>query len=280
MKYPKINFHTHTTFCDGNDSPEQIVQAAINQGIEILGFSGHSMFPFSGKWHIQSKEFDSYVKEIRSLQKEFSDKIKIFLGFEADYYPTLTIPDKNFYKEFNPDFLIGSVHYVATKKGHYSVDASTQRVKRGLEILYDGNTKQAVCEYFQAEREMLRLGNFEILGHADVIRKRNGELHFFDENETWYKDELKLTADEIAKSGVIVEVNTGAIARGVMNDFYPSEYFLEILQKKGVPVMVNSDAHDKNQLTFAFEKAYEFIKKAGYDEITYPENGKFVHVKI
>ena len=38
------NFHTHTTFCDGKDTPEQMVLAAIQKGFSALGFSGHAYF--------------------------------------------------------------------------------------------------------------------------------------------------------------------------------------------------------------------------------------------
>ena len=38
----KANFHTHTTYCDGKNTPEEMVQAAIALGMTAIGFSGHS----------------------------------------------------------------------------------------------------------------------------------------------------------------------------------------------------------------------------------------------
>ena len=40
----KTNFHTHTIYCDGNDTPEELIKAAIDNGFTSLGFSGHSFF--------------------------------------------------------------------------------------------------------------------------------------------------------------------------------------------------------------------------------------------
>ena len=37
----KANYHTHTVFCDGADTPEDVVLAAIGKGFTHLGFSGH-----------------------------------------------------------------------------------------------------------------------------------------------------------------------------------------------------------------------------------------------
>ena len=32
MRFPNMNFHTHTTYCDGKETAEQMVQAAIATG--------------------------------------------------------------------------------------------------------------------------------------------------------------------------------------------------------------------------------------------------------
>ena len=42
---PLSNLHTHTHYCDGKYSPEEMVQAAIREGFVSLGFSGHSFTP-------------------------------------------------------------------------------------------------------------------------------------------------------------------------------------------------------------------------------------------
>ena len=42
MPLIKSNVHTHTVFCDGADTPERMVLAAISAGMDTLGFSHHS----------------------------------------------------------------------------------------------------------------------------------------------------------------------------------------------------------------------------------------------
>lgn len=274
----KINFHTHTTFCDGKNSPEEMILTAIQKGFSILGFSAHSLLHNPHSWHIKPESYDAYQKEIMRLKEKYADKITIYYGFEADYFCNESIPSKESYKKYNPDFLIGSVHYVVSKKGYYSVDNSVDKVRDNLIRLYgkadkgfesiDG--KKAVCEYFDAERQMLKKGDFEILGHCDLIKLRNSVLHFFDESESWYKKELKATAKTAAKAGVIAEINTGAVGRKLMNDFYPSEYFLSLLHDYKVPVCINTDTHSIETIDCAYEQAVLAAKKAGYDELIYP----------
>ena len=42
------NFHTHTVFCDGADSPEELVLEALRLGCPEIGFSGRSAACRSG----------------------------------------------------------------------------------------------------------------------------------------------------------------------------------------------------------------------------------------
>ena len=63
----KTNYHTHTLYCDGKNSPEEVILSAIEKKIDILGFSGHSMYPFAEDWHISPKQINDYVTEIKTL---------------------------------------------------------------------------------------------------------------------------------------------------------------------------------------------------------------------
>ena len=72
----KTNFHTHTTFCDGAGTAEQMVVSAIEKGFDVLGFSSHSDMV---------KDLDAYKAEIRRLAAKYEGKIRILCGIEAEY---------------------------------------------------------------------------------------------------------------------------------------------------------------------------------------------------
>ena len=63
-----------------------------------------------------------------------------------------------------------------------------------------------------------------------------------------------MTADVIASSGKIVEVNTGAISRGWMDDAYPSPTFRSLLRARGVKFILSSDAHFCEGIDCAFDR--------------------------
>lgn len=285
----KTNYHTHSTWCDGKETPESMVQAAIEKKFDVLGFSGHAMYPFAAEWHMKPASLYSYADEIRKLAQEYGSQIEILLGFEADYFPLLSSPAHSMYKDIKPDYLIGSVHYIFDEKSVlktnssgigipytcFTADGPDEEVAMGIKNVFKGNAKKAVQTYFSLQRDMIASGNFDIVGHIDVIRKRNSSLKFFNEQDAWYKRELEATAKAVSVYNKIVEINTGGIARGVMRDSYPSLDFLRLLHRYEVPVCLNSDAHSAKDLDCAFEASYEKLKAAGYTERMYLSGGSW-----
>ena len=89
-KYLKANYHTHTVYCKHAwGTMREYIEAAIENGIQILGFSDHVPFPEDGEYvsdiRMSMEEAASYVEDIRALQDEYKDRIKIYIGFEAEY---------------------------------------------------------------------------------------------------------------------------------------------------------------------------------------------------
>ncbi len=272
-KEVKSNLHTHTIFCDGKNTPRENIEAALEKGFYALGFSAHSLYPFSREGNVTAHNdgFTAYKKEILSLKEEFKGKIDIYFGFEGDFLPGITRPDFALYKDLQPEFLIGSVHYFCEREDLTGVvDNTPDELVSAIKRIYGGDVKKAVGAYFSLEREMLKKPDFTIMGHPDLIRKFNRDLKLFDEGETWYQNEIKETVKAIKKSGVIVEINTGAMSRGWTDSPYPSEYFLRLLNEAGVPVTISADAHQAVHLDYAFDFAAETARKAGYKEIMQP----------
>jgi histidinol-phosphatase (PHP family) len=273
----KTNYHTHTVFCDGKDSPEAMAAGAIEKGFDILGFSAHALYPFADLWHVPARRYGEYTEVITALKAKYQGRMEILIGFEVDFLPPFCVPDRATFAALGADYIIGSVHYLTREGidgGWFGIDASIAEVAQGIAALFGGDGKKAVQEYFAREREMFARCDFDIAGHIDLVRKRNGTLRFFDETEPWYQREIEATAKAASDAGVIVEINTGGIGRGAMNDVYPSADFLRLLRKYNVPVTINSDAHAAPQLDAAFDFAKQRAREAGYAETVYLSGGK------
>ena len=233
----KTNYHTHTTWCDGKDAPETVVMAAIDKGFDAIGFSSHAMLPEDDTpWVLTPEKAPRYAAE-------------------ADYVPGGATPDRGAYAAVAPDYIIGSVHFVAAPDGmRVCVDMSPESLAGGIRDHFGGSAEAYVRAYFAQVREMLLTCDFDIAGHLDLVRKFNVRHPYFDESAPWYLAELDRTADAVAASGKIAEVNTGAISRGWLDDAYPSAAFRERLRARGVMFILSADAHAADAIDCAFDR--------------------------
>lgn len=249
------NFHTHTTWCDGKDTPEAMIEAAIAKGFATLGFSSHMARPMEDPCVVPERNLVPYANEIRALAAKYAGRIAIRLGGEADYIPGTTAPEKSRYADLGLEYLIGSIHYVvADDMTPVPVDHTPELLAEGIRKHFGGSVERYIRTYFRQEREMVAKFDFDVVGHPDLVRKFNVKAPYFDENASWYREEVEKTAAAIADSGKIVEVNTGAISRGWLEDAYPSACFRALLREKGVKFLLSSDAHAAAGLDCAFDR--------------------------
>ncbi|MBR6614460.1 MAG: hypothetical protein IKK95_00605 [Lachnospiraceae bacterium] len=70
----------------------------------------------------------------------------------------------------------------------------------------------------------------------------------------------------------LIEVNTGAIARGWRKTPYPADYLLQTLLEEGGKPVLGSDSHDQSNLIFHFDETIELLKQIGFRQV-YVYNG-------
>lgn len=244
----------HTVWCDGKDSAEAMILAAVGKGFSAVGFSSHTMLPAGDPGNLSPETAPAYFAEIRSLAEKYRDRIKVYCGVEADYMPGVCTADRSLYAHLGADYVIGSVHTVIKDGGRCPVDYSPDLLREGIAGLFAGNAEAFVRSYFEQERRMISTCDFDIIGHPDLVRKFNLKHPYFDETAPWYLEELRLTADTVAASNKIVEVNTGAISRGWLDDAYPSPVFRKLLRERGVKFILSSDAHSASAIDCAFDR--------------------------
>ena len=89
----KQNLHTHTTYCDGDNTPEELVREAIKRGFSGIGFSGHSYTHFAPEDSMSVQGTYSYIAHVNKLKKTYAKQIDIFLGLEVIITQTLICQD-------------------------------------------------------------------------------------------------------------------------------------------------------------------------------------------
>lgn len=249
-----MNLHTHTCFCDGKDEPEEMVKKAIDLGFSVLGFSGHE-YSINDEEFCMSKENTlRYRREVLRLKEAYRGQIDIYLGVERDY---LGEGD-----DYPYDYIIGSVHYAIAEDGTpVCVDKSEQDMVQDVEKYFGGDYRAYVESYYSLVADVVRKTGCDIVGHFDLVTKFNEGCKYFDEESGWYKaaalSALRAVLDSEKKP--IIEINTGAMARGYRSEPYPADFILWEIAKSDCPVILGSDCHDKEQLDFGFKELSEFL---------------------
>ena len=251
----KSNLHTHTNLCDGNDTPEEVVLAAIDGKMETLGFSGHSYVHFDLDCCMTREQTVQYRNEIVRLKKVYGDRINILLGLEQDYYAD--DPAVGY------DYLIGSVHYLPALGSYFAVDLSREELLRATDAYYGGNIYRLLQHYYETLADVVDKTGCDIVGHFDLVSKFNAGGTLFDEADPRYRTSAFEALDYLLKKDVVFEINTGAISRGYCTKPYPSVPFLRYIAEHGGRVMLSSDAHDKKNLLYGFSEAVEYARASG-----------------
>jgi len=264
------SMHTHTRFGDGNDDVETMCRSAYEKKMYAIGFSEHA--PITKKtgiksdWNLSEDRFDQYVSEVLEAKERWSGKLPVFLGLEVDYIKGLRSAIDSDILAIKPDYLIGSVHFIIPANGAepFTVDGPPEEFLKGLKEGFGGDAQALMNSYYDAQAEMIAIGGFEILGHADIIKKNCYDKSYWpQESEVCRQREIALAA---AEAGITVEINTGGINRGKINDVYPSKSFLCSLREHNVPIIITADAHCADDVNGNYDKAVQALIYADIKE--------------
>lgn len=266
------NLHTHTTYCDGIDTPEQMIKAALQKGFDSIGFSGHSYMFYSPSHSMSIDGTEQYKKEITLLKSKYKDKIDVFLGLEVDMYSDIEL---NGY-----EYLIGSCHYLKIGDEYVGFDRSADEVRNIINTYFNGDGLAFAKEYYKQFSNITDYGNFDIIGHFDLITKNIEIEKFFDINSEEYLSCAIECAKKLSNKIPFFEVNTGAISRGYRTSPYPTKKLLTELKKLGLKAVISSDCHDAKHIDCAFDDAKKLLLQCGFTEHYILTKKSFKPVKL
>ena len=253
------NYHTHTLYCDGKDSPEELVREALRLGCPELGFSGHAYVPFDDCCMTRQGTLE-YQREIRTLQEKYRDQIKIYLGIEQDFdSPLPTDPY---------DFVIGSVHYLYKDGVYLSVDEGRNSFIRNVQEHFGGDYYAFAEAYYEKVAAVYEQTRCTIVGHFDLVTKFNEDDALFDTGHPRYRAAVMQAIGTLCPAPVLFEINTGAMSRGYRKTPYPAPFILRELEMRGARFLLSSDCHDKRNLLYGLE-AFRHTAK-GIQERLFP----------
>ncbi|MBR5315579.1 MAG: histidinol-phosphatase [Firmicutes bacterium] len=246
------NFHTHTLYCDGTNTVEELVEQAIGLGFAAIGFSGHEYSIHDEDFCMSKEETASYQREVLQARETYREQIEVFLGIERDYFGEIDA--------FPYDYVIGSLHYVEKDGVLMTVDYTEDIMVENVNQYFQGDYRAYVERYYEIIGDIVEKTGADIVGHFDLITKFNEGNFYFDEEAEWYKEASLKALRKVAASKPIFEINTGAMARGYRNRPYPAEFLLKEIERLECRVVLSSDCHQKENLNFYFCNFIENLK--------------------
>lgn len=264
-----VDYHVHTFRCGhAGGATRDFVERAIARGLSEIAITDHIPLYFlpegerDPKLAMREEQFDDYVAEVMTLQREYAGTIAVRLGLEADYAEGREEELALWLARADWDLVLGSVHWVA---GDWIDDPSRSPVRfarEGVELLYD--------EYYRLLAKAARTGFFDVLTHFD-LPKKHGQRPSLPRASA--ENAAIAAAREV---GCAVEISSAGLRKPV-GEAYPEPRLLSKLVSAGVPVTFSSDAHAPAEVAWGFEKTVPLARDAGATEfVTFERRRKLL----
>ncbi len=241
-----FDLHTHTNFSDGENTPEEMIEAALKRGLTCLGISDHSYTSFDPEPCVPKERLEERREVMAALKEKYRDRIRLCCGIEQDI-------DSDFPAE-GCDYVIGSVHYLLLGGEYCHVDYLPKHQRETVERYFSGDWYAYTAAYFEKVSEVVERTNCDIIGHFDLVSKFNEKEHLFDEKHPRYVAAWRAALDRLLPYGKPFEINTGAISRRWRTTAYPNAEMIDYIRSHGGKLLLSSDAHSAESLCFAFEQ--------------------------
>jgi len=254
-------------FCHhATDSLEEIIQLYIAKQFPWVGITEHSpaiseelLYPDQRAAGLTPEflldRFARYMKECRRLQQKYHSDIEIFAAMEIETYSGYEKFIPKLMDIFQPDYIVGSVHFV----DDMGFDYSQEQYDKTVEAL--GGMIPMYCRYFDQQFEMIKLLKPSVVGHFDLIRifdpdYKNTLLH--PEIMARIKRNLQL----IKELDLIMDFNLRSLLKGA-DEPYISRVILEMALHLGISVVPGDDSHGLGSVGMNIERALAILVELG-----------------
>ncbi len=244
----------------------------------------HSDYDYAMREHEVERFFDLFVAAGRPV------------GFEFDYIAGFEEEQKNILDDMTAraqskgvpvSGVIGSVHFLPgdivdveyEKSGLQTVmwDLDENVFRRHLK---NRGAARMIRDYFGAQRELIGMKTFDVLGHIELIRKfdtkdSNGDSIYFADVEDLYMELARGVIELLAESPMALEINTaGMFAK--LGRPYISQELLNYAVEAGVPTCYGSDSHLPERVGAGWDIVARMLERAGRERLVTFDNRKMI----
>lgn len=251
-----VDYHTHHYRC-GHAKGNLIDYArrAARLGLREIGFSDHApIYHLGDHPHayptaaMSQLELPNYIAEAQDVQAAMRGTIDVRIGIESDYLPDLEEHYRRLWDQYPLDYRIGSAHWLG-KWSIFRKDLPEERTSESI-----------LQEYLETTVALAKSGIYDIVAHLDCLKTAG----VFDSARL--ARALENTIGVLADNNIVVEYNTSGWRKPI-NEAYPSDLLLRMCHACGVEMTLGSDAHQPEEVGYAFAQAVTHLRQVGYTEV-------------
>jgi histidinol-phosphatase (PHP family) len=244
----------HTRFsADGQAAMQEMCDAALAKGLSEICFTEHvDWIPWD-----ETRDYfraSAYVPAAQQCISEYAGRLVVRMGLEISEPHLMAQEIRDLLNAWPFDFVIGSAHWI-DQTGLFMSD------------LYQSYSVEHVeREYFQRVYELVQSGDFDSLGHLDLVRRyRPKALGAFRSLE--HEDIIRAILRTLIARDRAFEINTSPLRRGLeatCPDLTVLRWYREL---GGEKLTIGSDAHRPDQVGTGFDTARAMLHEAGFTRV-------------
>lgn len=263
------DYHIHTRFsCDSKAEMAAVCEAAIARGIREIAFTDHVDFgPADPPDYFRPVE---YLAEIERCRSRYGDQLIIQTGAELGDPHIFAQEGQNALATGAFDFVIGSAHYAD-----------------GLQVawkapFFEQPLRQAYEAYFRQVIHLAAEGDFDVLGHLDLVKRDAFKFGKTYDGPEPYADMIRAALRSVVERGKGIEINTSALYKEKrMPETCPALKILRWYRELGGEILTfGSDAHTPDKVGACFDVALEMARSAGFTRLARFEKRQLYWIEI
>ena len=244
--------HCHTPLCrHAVGWPTEYAAIAEARGLRGLLVTCHNPMPdgFSSSVRMRPDQFDEYVDLVAQTRDEWSGRVDVRLGLEADYFSGLEPWLERQLNAADFHYVLGSVH---------------PQIAEFRERYWDDDSAEVQKTYFRLLADAAETGLFDCLAHPDLIKNMTSD----NWQPSQIMDDIRHSLDRIAATGMAMELNTSG-ANKLIAEMNPFPDMLVEMAVRRIPVCIGADAHEPSRVGDRFGEALRLLKRCGYSRVSF-----------
>ena len=229
MRPITANYHTHTPRCKHAwGTEEEYIEAAIANGLQVLGFSDHVPVPYPDGYvsgiRMDPPEITDYTETLGRLREQYRGQIRLLIGYEVEYMPRFFHETMELIHTCPVDYLIQGQHFVPDEvDGFYSGKPT--------------GSEKDLAAYVDLTIEGMETGLFSCLAHPDLIN--------YVGDPVIYEKHMARLVEAAKRLSLPLEIN---LLGFLTHRNYPDERFLSLASAMGADFVIGCDAHVPSQI--------------------------------